>query len=255
MSKGHQDKIAVITGASAGIGQACAKRLAQDGAHIVMADIKPAQETAKLVAQAGREALYCRCDVTSPDDVTALAGAVEKRFGRCDILLNNAGIYPIQPFEQMTFADWRRVMAINLDAPFLLCAAFAPGMRTRGWGRIVNMASDTVNLVILGYTHYIASKAGLIGMTRALATELGPHGITVNAIAPSLTRTPGTLSRAPRPGRSSIEEDYTFVANLQAIKRGQVPEDIVGAVSFLASDDAAFITGQTLYVDGGMVRV
>src|SRR5947209_9581383 len=119
MGKGHKDKIAVITGAGAGIGQAFAKRLAEDGVHIVIADVAPADATIKLVEAAGRQALYCQCDVSSPDSIDKLAKAVEQKFGRCDILVNNAGIYPLKTFDDMTFADWRHVMSINLDAHFL----------------------------------------------------------------------------------------------------------------------------------------
>ncbi len=254
MGKGHRDKVAVITGASKGIGQAFARRLAEDGVHIVIADIESADETVRLVKQAGREALPCCCDVTSPEAVAALAAQVEKRFGRCDILINCAGIFPQQPFEDMTFADWRRVLSINLDGLFLVTAAFVPGMRRRGWGRVINMASSTLGSVVTGFVHYVSSKGGIVGFTRALATELGPHGITVNAISPGLTRTPGTLARTPRAGLSSMDEEFASVANMQAIKRGEAPDDLVGTVSFLTSDDAAFITGQTLNVDGGRIR-
>ncbi len=254
MGKGHQDKIAVISGAANGIGQAFAQRLAQDGAHVVVADIASGGDTVKMVEQAGRQALACQCDVSSEDSVKVLAADVAKRFGRCDILVNCAGIFPNLAFDRMTFADWRRVQAINLDSVFLMCSAFAPGMRQRQWGRIVNMASSTLGSVVTGFAHYMASKAGIVGITRALASELGPHGITVNAISPGLTRSPGTLVRAPRPGMASMEDEYAHAASMQAIRRPEVPADLVGTVSFLTSDDAAFITGQTLNVDGGRNR-
>jgi NAD(P)-dependent dehydrogenase (short-subunit alcohol dehydrogenase family) len=251
----HEGKIAVITGAASGIGQAFAQRMAEDGADIVIADLQPADDTIRLVQESGRKALFVHCDVAAPEAVAAMAAEVERAFGRCDILVNNVGIFLLQPFEQMSFADWRRMLAINLDAAFLTAQAFAPGMKRRGWGRIVNMASSTFGAVVVGYAHYIASKGGLIGLTRALATELGPHGVTANAIAPTLTRTPGAMKRGPRAGDGDMEQAFARAAGRQAIPRGQVPADLVGALSFLASDDAAFITGQTLYVNGGLVRV
>ena len=254
MAPSHHGKIAVITGAASGIGQAFAQRLADDGCDVVIADLQPANETLQSVTAAGRRAWYCRCDVSSPDAVDALRRDVEREFGRCDILINNAGVFNLQPFAEMSFADWRRVLAINLDSAFLTCAAFVPGMRRRGWGRIVNMASSTFGTVSVGYVHYIASKGGMIGLTRALASELGPHGITVNAIAPTLTRTPGAMKRGPRPGERDIEYSFAAIAQRQAIPRTQTPADLVGTVSFLTGDDAGFITGQTLYVNGGLVR-
>jgi NAD(P)-dependent dehydrogenase (short-subunit alcohol dehydrogenase family) len=249
MGKGHKDKVAVITGAATGIGQAYAQRLAEDGAHIAIADVQGGEETAALVRAAGREALAVPCDVSSPADVARLGQEVERRFGRCDILVNNAGIYPHIDFDALTFADWRRVMGVNLDSLFLVSKEFVPGMKERGWGRIVNIASNTFGTPVTRVVHYVASKGGVIGFTRALASELGPHGITVNAIAPSLTRSPGTMVTTPLP-----EDRFRLVANNQAIKRTQMPDDLVGTLSFLTSDDAAFLTGQTLYVDGGWVR-
>ena len=254
MGKGHSDKIALVTGAAAGIGQAFAKRLAEDGAHVIIADVGKADETVKLVEAAGRRALACVCDVSSPDAVNALAEDIEKVFGRCDILVNNAGIYPLKKFEEMTFTDWRHVMSINLNSAFLTSSAFIPGMKRRGWGRIVNMTSSTLGTVVSDYAHYIASKGGILGLTRALASEFGACGITVNAISPSLTRSQGTLSRAPRLGRNSMDEEFEALASRQAIPRPEVPADLVGTMSFLTSDDAAFVTGQTIYVDGGLVR-
>jgi NAD(P)-dependent dehydrogenase (short-subunit alcohol dehydrogenase family) len=254
MGKGHKDKVAVITGAANGIGQAFAGRLAEDGVHVVIADIADGGQTVKLVEAAGRQALACKCDVTSQDSVSAMAAQVQQKFGRCDIVINCAGIFPQLNFEQMKFEDWRRVMAINLDSAFLVSAAFVPGMKQRGWGRIVSMASSTLGSVVTGFVHYVASKGGIVGFTRALATELGPHGVTVNAIAPGLTRSPGTLARTPRAGFASMEDEFVANASMQAIKRPEVPDDLVGTISFLTSDDAAFITGQTLSVDGGRVR-
>jgi (S)-1-phenylethanol dehydrogenase len=254
MAKGHKDKVAVITGAAGGIGQAFAKRLAEDGAHIAIVDIGDGTSTVKMVEAAGRQAIAPKCDVASESSVAAMAKQVQDKFGHADIVVNCAGIFPQKNFPEMTFADWRQVLSINLDGTFLVTAVFVPGMRARKWGRIVNMASSTLGSVVTGFAHYVASKGGIVGFTRALATDLAPDGITVNAIAPGLTRSPGTVVRQPRPGFKTMDEEFAAVAQMQAIKRVEVPEDLVGAVSFLTSDDAAFMTGQTLNVDGGRVR-
>ena len=255
MAKGHKDKVAVITGAAGGIGQAFAKRLSEDGVHIAIADIGNSNETVKMIEAAGREAIAVQCDVSSEESVAAMAKQVSAKFRHVDIVVNCAGVFPQKDFPEMTFADWRKVLSINLDGTFLVTKAFVPGMRQRKWGRVVNMASSTLGSVVTGFAHYVASKGGIVGFTRALATDLAPYGITVNAIAPGLTRSPGTVVRAPRPGFTTMDDEFNAVAQTQAIKRVEVPEDLVGAVSFLTSDDAAFMTGQTLAVDGGRVRL
>ena len=251
--QGTKDKFAVITGAAGGIGQAFAKRLAEDGVHVAIADLGDGAATVKMVEAAGRKGIAIKCDVSEPQSVTTMANEVRKQFGRADIVVNCAGIFPQKSFTDMSYDDWRKVMSINLDSAFLVSSAFAPGMIERKWGRIVNMASSTLGSVVTGFAHYVASKGGIVGFTRAVATDLAPYGITVNAIAPGLTRSPGTLP-ARRGPASSMDEEFESVAQMQAIKRVEVPDDLVGTVSFLTSDDAAFITGQTISVDGGRVR-
>jgi NAD(P)-dependent dehydrogenase (short-subunit alcohol dehydrogenase family) len=252
MTKRHQGKRVVVSGAASGIGQASAVRLAEEGAEIIIADLAKADETLQQVAAVGGQAIAVACDVSEPAGVAKLKEAVERRGGGCDILINNAGIYPMQNFDAISFEDWRRVLSVNLDSMFLMTKAFAGNMRQKRWGRIINIASDTVSLLVPDFVHYITSKAGVIGFTRSLATEFGQHGVTVNAIAPGLTRTPGTL--APREGGMAPAQLFDLMANMQSIKRTEQVSDLVGAVSFLASEDAGFITGQTLYVNGGLTR-
>jgi NAD(P)-dependent dehydrogenase (short-subunit alcohol dehydrogenase family) len=249
MSKSHEGRTALITGAAAGIGQAYAQRLAEDGAKVVVADIADGAETVGLVEAAGSEALAVECDVSSAEAVAAAAAAAKERFGTVDILVHNAGIYPIVPFTEMTFEQWRKVMSVNLDSMYHACHELLPGMLEQGWGRILCIASTTFHAGTPGMSHYVASKGGLIGFLRSLAAEVGEGGVTVNALAPSLVRSKGTIE-----GPHEELGLFDFVAQGQAIKRTQEPSDLVGAMSFLTSDDAAFITGQTLVVDGGWVR-
>jgi NAD(P)-dependent dehydrogenase (short-subunit alcohol dehydrogenase family) len=241
------ERVAVITGGASGIGQAFAQRLAQDGFDIAIADLNPATETEELVEKEQQQVLSRPCDVSSPESVQDFAEAVMARFGKVDVLVNNAGIYPATPFLEMGWEEWQRVLNINLNSIFHFTKAFLPGMVASEWGRVISVSSTTFHSGIGLNTHYTASKGGVIGFSRSLAAEVGVHGVTVNTIAPGLVRT-ATTAGGPQ------AEWFDTLAQQQAIKRTQQPSDLLGALSFLASDDAAFMTGQTLVVDGGWVR-
>ena len=241
-----QGQTALVTGAARGLGYAAARRLGADGARVALLD-RDGDGLATAVerlAGEGLTALPLHVDLTDEEAVRAAVATVLGADGRIDVLVNNAGIYPHRPFEELTFAEWRHVLAVNLDSVYLCTNAAYPSMRERGYGRIVNVSSATFFIGYPGLTAYIASKGGIIGFTRALASEAGPHGITVNAITPGLIATEGVLDG---------EEAGLFdeIVPEQAVPRRGEPEDIAECIAYLASPAASFITGQALNVDGG----
>jgi NAD(P)-dependent dehydrogenase (short-subunit alcohol dehydrogenase family) len=242
----HTGRVAVVTGAARGIGQAIAEGLAARGARIVGVDIAEAGETRALAEACGAEWLGIVADVSSPTDVARLAKEALARFGKCDIVVNNAGIFPAYAFDELDFDAWRKVIVTNLDSQFLVSRAFVASMKAGGWGRIVNMTSGSVQLSTEKGAAYKASKMGSIGLTRGMAADLGKYGITVNAASPSLTRTPGVLQINGAASRLDM------MANAQAIKRVSEPTDIVGLIQFLTGEDSHFVTGQTILADGGL---
>ena len=239
-----EGRVAIVTGAGQGIGRAIAGKLRAEGVSVVVADKNP--ETAeKTAAEIGGTAHVT--DVSDPDQVSALAEAAAGQFGKIDILVNDAAIVPFVPWEELDFAEWRRVMSVNIDGVFLMCKAVYPHMKQAGYGRIVNIASNVVTAGTPNMAHYVSSKGAVFAFTRSLATEVGAHGITVNAVAPGLTASEGVMA-SPHAGA------FDFVVSLQSIPRRAVPDDIAPAVAFLASEEAHWITGQMLTADGGHTR-
>lgn len=244
-------KTALVTGAARGIGHAYCQRLAADGAHVVAVDIDdPAESLTDLTGNG--EKLGLVCDISRPEQIDTVTRTVLDRFGRCGILVNNAGIFPTTTLDDVTVELWRRVQAVNVEAVLLFAQAFAPGMMAAGWGRIVNTGS--ANTVLQGKDlAYMTSKGSVHALTRALANELGESGITVNAIAPSVVATEGFVGRRRTSGPTA-DEVFARVSAMQTIKRPSSPADLGNALGFLVSDQAEFITGQILHVDGGLTR-
>jgi 3-oxoacyl-[acyl-carrier protein] reductase len=244
-------KTAIVTGSAHGIGKAYARRLAEDGASVVIADLDgPASDAvAAEFTGDGFAALAVRTDIADAASTQHLADATVERFGRIDILVNNAAMFSVVPMSRTTFdeisePEWDKMMAVNLRGTWLVCKAVVPHMRKNGWGKIVNISSSTVFEGIPLRIHYVTSKAGIIGFTRTLACEVGKDNITVNCVSPG-----STLSEeAPT---DDVLRFRTMAAQNRVINRVQKPEDLVGAVSFFCSPDSDFITGQTLLVDGG----
>ena len=241
-----QGRIALVTGASQGIGRACALELARAGATMVVTDInevKLAQVAAEIEAAGGQAAAF-RLDVSSQESIEAGAKAILDRFGKVEVLVNNAGITRDNLMMSMKRAEWDLVLAINLTGPFLLTQALLRPMIKNRWGRIVNMASVVGRAGQAGQVNYAASKAGLIGLTKSLAREVASRGITVNAVAPGYIETPMT----------AVLDEKVSAAMLTQIPLGRrgTDRDVAQAVAFLASEEAAYITGHVLDVNGGM---
>jgi 3-oxoacyl-[acyl-carrier protein] reductase/(S)-1-phenylethanol dehydrogenase len=252
-------RVAVITGGAGGIGAACARRLAQDGFDIGIIDIKPAEAMVAEIAGSGRAARALACDITDPAQVATVQQFVRSQFGRCDVLVNNAGFYTFNHFNDLSFETWRRYMSVNLDGAFLMCKALVPLMQERKWGRIISLASNSFFSNVSGLLAYVSTKGGLIGLTRGLASDLGADGITANAVAPGPIGTEQVRSGFTRPDGTLDEAAFTgfqdMIVGTQALKRFGEPAEVADVVAFFASEQSRFITGQTLMIDGGVVRL
>lgn len=249
MAARPSEPVALVTGAAApdGIGAACARALATEGCAVVLLDRDGCDAVAQEITAGGGRAVALRADLRSEEETLAAVDELEAELGPCSILVNNAADLFSGTLAETSVASLRRVLAVNVEAAFLLCRRLAAGMVQRGWGRVVNIASDTFDRPPgPGLAAYITSKGAVIGLTRALAVELGPAGVTVNAISPGLTRT-GTA------GADQPQELFTAVRDAQAIRRTLVPDDYAGLLSFLVSDRAGVITGQTISADAGLV--
>ncbi|MGW5634112.1 SDR family NAD(P)-dependent oxidoreductase [Streptomyces sp. NPDC003832] len=238
-----ETRTALVTGAAQGLGQEFAVALAGRGYRVAGLDLVPQPETAARIL----DYVELVADVTDEDLVGAALERVVDRFGTLHVVVNNAGVYPSASFEETTSEEWRRVMRVNLEAPFLVARAALPHLRAAGWGRIVNIASAAVFTAPPTMVPYVASKAGLIGFTRALAAALAPYGVTVNAIAPSMVRT-GTAERTV-----GADGGFEQVRARQAVARTQEPSDLVSTLLYVVDEGSGFLTGQTLNVSGGSV--
>jgi NAD(P)-dependent dehydrogenase (short-subunit alcohol dehydrogenase family) len=238
-------KVALVTGAAQGIGRALADGLAAEGARIVVADLRGAEEAAGSF----EGGLGLTADVSSEEDVRRLVEATVAECGGIDVLVNNAGLYAsleMRPFDQIPLEEWRQVMDVNVASMFLMAREVVPVMRARGGGRIVNISSGTPFRGVPFLLHYVTSKGAIVAFTRALAKELGKDGILVNCVAPGFTMSAGVEAHP-----EVIEKLRDVSIGARTIQRDQLPEDVVGAVVYLCGPGSAFVTGQTIVIDGG----
>jgi 3-oxoacyl-[acyl-carrier protein] reductase len=242
-------RVVIITGAGQGIGRVFAKAFAKAGARVVIAELNDAKAAAvsKEIMAAGGEVLAVTTDVADEASIKEMVEIVEAEYGRIDVLINNAGIFSIlemRPFDQIPVDEWEGVLRVNLTGPFLCARAVLPAMRRAKWGRIINIGSGAVRLGRPNYLHYIASKAALAGMALSMARELGADGITVNTILPG-----ATFTEIERKTVTPAQKER--IVAMQCVPRPEVPEDLVGAALFLASEASGFVTGQSINLDGG----
>jgi NAD(P)-dependent dehydrogenase (short-subunit alcohol dehydrogenase family) len=239
-----KDKVVIITGGAGEIGSALAARLVDEGANVVIADVNDGSAMAKGLNGSGK-AIFVKTDVGSETETQRLAAETEKAFGRIDVLINNAGIFTACPWDQLTYEEWQKRMRVNVDGTFLATKAVVPAMRKQGKGKIINIGSDTVWMGTPGFAHYVASKGAVLGFTRAIANELGPHGITSVYVTPTLLDTPGTRSAFP-------QGHFDYVLGHTPIGKLEKPEDISGLIVYLCSDEAGFINGAAINIGGGI---
>jgi NAD(P)-dependent dehydrogenase (short-subunit alcohol dehydrogenase family) len=245
-----ENKIIIVTGGASGIGRVYCDNLWREGAHLLIADLDLGKAEAladSLNDGSPRRAVALRVDVTNECETEAMARVAFETFGHIDVLINNVGLYPHMAFEEISYETWRLVVATNLDSAFLCAKAVLPYMKRQQHGKIINVGTNLVWTGLAGMVHYIAAKAGIVGFTRALAREVGEHGITVNALAPGAVIPDMELTGTP------LQRVETIVG-YQCLKRRLRPEDLVGPIIFLSSADADFITGQILTVDGGLTN-
>jgi 2-hydroxycyclohexanecarboxyl-CoA dehydrogenase len=248
----QKGRTAVVTGGGSGIGRATSIQLAKDGAAVSVWDLNEAGalETVAMIEQAGGRAIACRVDASSAAEIAQAIKRTRAELGPVTILVNNAGITATDRFETITEELWDRIMRVNLKGPFLCTQAIIPDMRAAGWGRIINISSSSAQSGAARMAHYAASKGGVIGFTKALAMELAATGITVNNVPPGFVDTP-MLRQAERDGFVNVDAQ----AAIYPMRRPGKPEDIAAACSYLASDAANYVTGQTLSVNGGRYLV
>ncbi|MFD0715578.1 SDR family NAD(P)-dependent oxidoreductase [Paenibacillus sp. GCM10027626] len=245
-------KVALVTGGSRGIGRAVCLAYAAEGAKVAFNYVSSREEAAeveRLIRAGGGEALSFRCDLADEQATLDMVRRINAEWGGVDILVNNAGLYPRKDWTDITSEEWDRVLAVNLKSCFLLAKAVYPHMRQKGKGKIINVSSVTFWSGQKHFLHYVSSKGGMIGFTRALAREVGEFGIHVNAITPGAVQTEQELKDFP--GETEQREMADYFASVQCFVRRQVPSDVTGTFIFLASEDSDFITGQTINVDGG----